>query len=217
MALFISKLTINERNLAGLRCVCDTYQAHQTIWRAFPDRADGGPGRILFRIEPVRACRSVVALVQSEKRPDWTQLLSNGILTEALCKDYGPEFRAGDVLQFRLKANPTRKIADSSDCGADGLPKSKRVGLCNEDQQMDWLHRKGQSGGYRIVECRVSARDDLRTGKSGTAGGIRHLAVLFDGTLEVTDPDLFRSTLSSGLGSAKGFGFGLLSVALLRR
>jgi hypothetical protein len=31
--------------------------------------------------------------------------------------------------------------------------------------------------------------------------------------MEVTDPEPFRDVLQSGIGSAKGFGFGLLSVA----
>lgn len=41
----------------------------------------------------------------------------------------------------------------------------------------------------------------------------RFLAVRFDGLLEVTDPGKFLETLRAGIGSAKGFGFGLLSLA----
>ena len=35
----------------------------------------------------------------------------------------------------------------------------------------------------------------------------------FDGVLEVNDPDIFIKSIESGIGSAKGFGFGLLSIA----
>jgi CRISPR system Cascade subunit CasE len=37
--------------------------------------------------------------------------------------------------------------------------------------------------------------------------------VLFDGRLQVTDAEVFRRTLTQGIGSGKAFGFGLLSVA----
>jgi len=43
--------------------------------------------------------------------------------------------------------------------------------------------------------------------------GQRLRSVLYNGLLEVTDPDLFHRALIRGIGSGKAFGFGLLSVA----
>jgi len=37
-------------------------------------------------------------------------------------------------------------------------------------------------------------------------------SALLEGKLKVTDPDAVKSTVETGIGSAKGFGFGLLSV-----
>jgi CRISPR system Cascade subunit CasE len=39
------------------------------------------------------------------------------------------------------------------------------------------------------------------------------LSVQFDGLLQVLDPDALWHTVQAGVGSAKGFGFGLLSLA----
>jgi CRISPR system Cascade subunit CasE len=39
------------------------------------------------------------------------------------------------------------------------------------------------------------------------------VSVLFEGRLRVTDPGKFRATLERGVGSAKAYGFGLLSIA----
>ena len=36
-----------------------------------------------------------------------------------------------------------------------------------------------------------------------------HLAVRFEGVLLVTNPDLLRTAIKQGIGSAKGYGFGL--------
>jgi len=41
-----------------------------------------------------------------------------------------------------------------------------------------------------------------------------HLAVQFDGRLRVTDPGALKEAVRSGIGSAKAYGFGLLSLAL---
>jgi CRISPR system Cascade subunit CasE len=40
-----------------------------------------------------------------------------------------------------------------------------------------------------------------------------HQAVTFDGLLRVTDPEALLAALAGGIGSGKGFGFGLLSLA----
>jgi CRISPR-associated protein Cas6/Cse3/CasE subtype I-E len=40
------------------------------------------------------------------------------------------------------------------------------------------------------------------------------IAVQFDGLLEVEDPERFMAAIHQGIGPGKGFGFGLLSLAL---
>ena len=45
------------------------------------------------------------------------------------------------------------------------------------------------------------------------AKGQRLRSARFDGILEVTDPAAFAATIAAGIGPAKAFGFGLLSVA----
>ena len=50
--------------------------------------------------------------------------------------------------------------------------------------------------------------------QKGTTHGV-HYAVEFQGVLTVTDSALFRTTFTTGIGSAKAFGFGLLALAPL--
>ncbi|MGI6156807.1 MAG: type I-E CRISPR-associated protein Cas6/Cse3/CasE, partial [Enterococcus lemanii] len=42
---------------------------------------------------------------------------------------------------------------------------------------------------------------------------LSHLAVRYDGLLRVRSSEVFGEALAAGIGSAKGFGFGLLSLA----
>ena len=54
-------------------------------------------------------------------------------------------------------------------------------------------------------------KDEVR--RNGSTMTVRFLSVRFEGLLQVSDPDRFVGAIRSGIGSAKGFGFGLLSVA----
>jgi hypothetical protein len=50
-------------------------------------------------------------------------------------------------------------------------------------------------------------------GKTRKQHDLNLIAVRFDGQLQVTDPVTFSDTLERGIGSGKGLGFGLLSLA----
>lgn len=222
MCVYLSKLTLNTKNPAVLRFLADPYEMHRTIWRAFPDARDGGVGRTLFRVEPTASGRPVIVIVQSDRKPDWGPMLANGILAdvrETLIDGQKLDAlaRSGSLLRFRLKANPTKKVVDNKRLKADGSPKPVRVGLFGEDKQLDWLEGKALRSGFRVVQCRVTAKENSESTKAGISGKMTHLAVTFDGIIEVTDPEAFKAALESGIGSAKGFGFGLLSVALVRQ
>ena len=60
---------------------------------------------------------------------------------------------------------------------------------------------------------------DVLSGLKKDEDGVRRLqfyAVQFDGVLQVTDADLLVRAVQAGIGSGKGFGFGLLSLAPVR-
>jgi len=205
--MFLSKLTLRP----GPRCrqvltdLASPYEMHRTLMRAFPGRDNGGPGRVLFRLEPDRPNRPPVVLVQSDKQPDWAALdaLGGYLAQPAETKTFEPAFRAGQRLRFRLRANPTVK--------RDG----KRHGLFKEADQLGWLQRKGQAGGFRPVAVTLARKAELRSQATGTENHQapqKHLAVDFEGILEVTDPDRLVETIAAGIGPAKGYGFGLLSL-----
>jgi len=75
-------------------------------------------------------------------------------------------------------------------------------------------------GGFQIVEDRpleispmAESHFRKKDKKNGKDQAAYHGGVQFRGTLEVTDVDAFIETWQSGIGSAKGFGFGLLLLA----
>lgn len=219
--MYLSKLVINTGNPLGLRSIVNQYEAHRTIWRGFPDAEDGGPGRVLFRLEHRGGSSSLAVLVQSRIQPDWQPMIRERLLLNAEVKELTPEkiqtlTEPGRVLRFRLRANPTKRIVDRTRVRDDGKPHTARVGLFGEDKQQKWLQDKALQCGFCILECRVSASDDSKSRLPGGRAVAIHKGVTFDGVLQVTDSEKFREALESGIGSAKGFGFGLLSVAPVR-
>jgi CRISPR system Cascade subunit CasE len=199
---------------------------------------------VLFRADVDDQRNRVIVYVQSSVWPDWSfldtrrdYLLADTDLPNPACKDIAGIYQSlqkGQVLSFRLRANPTKRIP--KDKKSDDILKGKRVGLLREEEQMAWLIRKGRErekgkpGGFEIlmkdvegpdgetrqvpritVQCEGNQRG--RKKKQGRSHEMTHLAVRFDGLLRITDASAFRETLARGVGSAKAYGFGLLSVA----
>jgi CRISPR system Cascade subunit CasE len=216
--MFISLLRLDPRSGRVRRDLANFYELHRTLMRAFPGRPPGGPGRVLFRLEPGREGGAVALLVQSEQAPDWSALPPAYLAAPAESKPFAPAFGAGQRLCFRLRANPAKKVGTTSKADRlAGEPRhnGRRVGLVREADQLAWLRRKGEAGGFRLHGVVVAAEGLTRGAKPDgeTFLALPLFAARFDGLLEVTDPARFLQTLRKGVGPAKSLGFGLLSVA----
>ena len=228
--MFLSKLALNLRNHRGRFDLARPYEMHRTLMNAYPYPRVESRCDLLFRIEPSRTGPPVV-LVQTRDDPrGWTQLPRGYLFRPAECKPLDLAVRTGQRLRFRLRANPTKRVAAKNE-RLGSVMAGKRVGLVAETDQVRWLMRRGEAGGFTIPGKWVDATDpetleklqfpnfrlDVvtegrdRNGKPGHAGAF--VAVRFEGILVVSDPDRFVATVASGLGSGKAFGFGLLSVA----
>jgi CRISPR system Cascade subunit CasE len=220
--MFLSKLILNPRSSEARRDATAPYELHRTLARAFSTapstdyRAEHG---VLFRIEPLahRDAQPTV-LVQSRTEPDWSSLPEQYAIS-AKCNSFDIKFAAGQTLQFRLVVNPTRKEK------REGQKQGRRVALpdyLNKDAEADaptpaqeWLSRKGLQHGFEVL---WASSDDFWHGaaKGNTATSRQTIplyGVRFDGMLRVTDPALFDAALRTGIGPAKAFGFGLLSLS----
>lgn len=207
MSLYLSQLILNPRSRQVQAELRDPYQMHRTFSKAFGDgEGEYKSARCLFRVDESADGRTLKALVQSRVEPDWDRLTaSEGYFAgDPMVKEFSTDVPEGRLLQFRLRANPAVK--------RDG----KRVGIYKEAERLEWIRRKAEDNGFRILDARV-ASDGKQHGTTRENLATVHAAAVFEGVLEVTDVDRFSTALESGIGSAKGFGFGLLSIAPLRR
>ena len=228
--MYLSRLAINPRSREVQQDLADVYQMHRTVMSAFPDVEAEGDARaelsVLHRLETAERGRQVLLLVQSRVGPDWSHL-GRGYLQDSgeeaenpATKDVSLALRAlreGQVLRFRIRANPTRKIETKST--PDGQRRNgRRVDLRTEELQLEWLSRRAEQAGFSLVPV-LRDRDipAVRVGASekvtGRRGRISLTTVLFEGLLEITDSDVFRQAIADGVGPGKAFGCGLMSIA----
>ena len=223
--MYLSRLILNPRSRQVQREIASPYQMHKTILRAFPEKLPADE-RVLFRLDENHTNVMLVLLVQSQHLPDWGHLLNgkNYLLrVESLPAQFAEnpstkavnlQFRAGQHLSFRLYANPTKKIKVE----VDGKRKAKRVGLFKEEDQQQWLARKLEAAGASPLRAEISQNGNIYAGqkKDGQKNKLTLLGVRFEGALQVTDPQALRRAVDNGIGSGKGLGFGLLSLAPAR-
>ena len=232
--MYLSRLEINPRSREVRRDLSDVYQMHRTVMSAFPDVQERQEARaglaVLYRLETGEGTGGTVLLVQSGVLPDWTHLApdylsgSGGEVGNPATRDMTLALAAlheGQVLRFRLRANPTRKIETKSD--PDGRRQNgRRVDLRTETQQLEWLSRRAEQAGFGLLPVhpgsdvpavRVGAGDKLL----GKGRQLTLASVLFDGLLEITDPDRLRCAVADGIGPGKAFGCGLMSLVPHRR
>jgi CRISPR system Cascade subunit CasE len=225
--MYLSRLLLNPRSRQVQRELADPYEMHRTICRAYPGMIfkDNHPSGILFRVDVLGHTGIPTLLVQSHEKPDWSFLLApekNYLLpADALplklenpaMKQVDLQLQAGQTLAFRLRANPTVKK------DREGKSQGQRVGLVREEDQLAWLKRKIEAAGGALVSAHVAGKANLR-GKlfieKDDERRMRFISAQFDGVLQVKDPELLVKTIGSGIGSAKGLGFGLLSLAPVR-
>jgi CRISPR system Cascade subunit CasE len=205
--MYLSRLVLNPRCQQVRSEILRPYEMHRTIMRAFPaDLPDGE--RVLYRLDVSRETGTPTLLVQSITCPAWAFLAQADRYLQPpgdenpAVKEFAPGFTAGQVLAFRLRANPTVRR------------EGKRLSRFGEEDQQAWLDRKGASGGFRLVTVTMTREGFQESSKhEDDERRLCHFAVRFEGVLTVTDPATFVDTIARGIGPGKAFGFGLLSVA----
>lgn len=165
-----------------------------------------------------------VLYVVSPEQPDFTHLIEQAgwpTLTTWESREYEPlldRLAAGQRWAFRLTANPVRSRPLK-----EGAP-SQRFGHVTVSQQQAWLVSRAGRSGFELPP--VSGPDGEERAENGLVvrnrsvdrfrrgeGTVTLSRATFEGHLVVIDPAALRSTLTGGLGSAKAYGCGLLTLA----
>jgi len=188
MTMFLSKVLFHPTR--------NPYETHRILWGLFPDMPDADRP-FLYRMSWSKHGKPNEALMQSRVTPNVGISGSCKILAT---KEFKPKLSNGQILRFALCANPTKRLSSER----------KRVPLLNEKQQLDWLDRKIGSS-VDLLETQVAEGRVLHFWRKGVAGKV--FTIKFNGIMRISDPNQLVQTIEDGVGPAKSFGCGMLSIA----
>ena len=236
--MYLTRFRVNTARSGARRLLASPHRMHGAVNMAFPDvlPRDGEGPRVLWRVDAGAAARADLFIV-SPDRPDLTHLVEQagwphsdqpGWTTFAY-EEFLDRLTVGSVWAFRLTANPVHHIRKEGD--AEGA-RTKRTAHVTPRHQIDWLLARQERAGFEIVRTPpeqqlterghehrvvVHTRQPLRFRKGTPDRSSRHdvrlTRVTFDGHLRITDLDVFRRTLTHGLGKGKAYGCGLMTLA----
>lgn len=229
--MYLTSFDINKTRRGAQKLLGSPQAMHAAVLAAFPPGVIGADDRVLWRIDqwPNRT----ILYVLSPARPDLTHLVEQaGWPTAATWRtaDYKPlleQVITGRRFGFRLTANPTHALPSSKLPGDEGATsdlggRSKRLGHVTAAQQWRWLASRAAALGVDLgseeqptgaVVGRSVARFRRRDSDSGKIGEVTLSIATFQGTLVVTNASALRRAMVTGIGPAKAYGCGLLTLA----
>lgn len=200
--MFLSKIEIHGK------LIRNPYLVHKALWGLF-DNSPDQKRDYLFRIEK-RQFSIAAVLLQSDREP---VARGNDKPTLIASKPFSPVFAIDVHLRFYAVCNPVKTISDESGRkNAKGEVKKCRVPLIREDEQINWFTNKLKDGAkIENIEAQKLPPLYFRKAKEARSGKIQPVA--FRGVIKVVNPDALFNIFRSGIGPAKAFGCGLLSLA----
>ncbi|MGM1058933.1 type I-E CRISPR-associated protein Cas6/Cse3/CasE [Saccharothrix sp. Mg75] len=206
----LTRLRLSPYHLSTASDVADIHVMHQRVMRMFPQATTPHPRaehNVLFRI--VRMPTNTIVLVQATTRPT-PDLLPTGYaaadtidLTPLLDRlDHGTRVR------YRIVANATAIHTTE--------PGKKRRLWLHDEEAIQWWQRRANQAGLAVQHTRLTQETLLTGARPKSAGGQRlhHGASQFDGIAVINDPDAIRRAVTTGIGRARSYGCGLLTLAL---
>jgi CRISPR system Cascade subunit CasE len=194
-------------------------RGHRLIWTLFPE--DGKARDFLYQPIPGYPFSAVVRSSRPPQMQDgWT------VTTRA----FTPRLKGGQALGFRLEAVAFRwkpvpgakrgKREDLVTAVRRAHPEARqdrdREAFLIHADALRWFAEQGAKQGFAAASNSpaISLYDhEIRGHESGGSGrSFRFASFVFEGQLQVTDPEKFRLALCRGVGAEKAFGFGLIQI-----
>ncbi len=227
--MYLSRIQLNPRRREAHRLLGSPQRLHAAVLASFPDpptRDRDGDARVLWRLDTDE--RATLLYVVSPDQPDFAHLAEQAgwpTTERGLSKLYTPlldRLAAGQQWAFRLTANPSHYREPL------GGGRAKRYAHVTARQQEQWLVERAEKNGFRVTstphpgvdgtdvevqDLAVTRRLKHTFSRKGAASKVTLGTAQFDGRLEITDPNALRTALLAGIGPAKAYGCGLLTLS----
>jgi CRISPR system Cascade subunit CasE len=221
--MFLTRFTFDPARRGARKLLASPQAMHAAVRGAFaaPEDHQRPDARTLWRLDTA-AAGTVQLYIVSPGQPDLTHMVAQAGRDTAEAwqtRAYAgllASLQPGQQWAFRLTANPThsgRKTAESKE--------TQRFGHLRPEQQTQWLIDRSARCGFAVAtqqdnEPNVGLHHrQTQTFRRG-AGSVTLTTVTYDGLLHITDAEAFRAALTQGIGHAKAYGCGLLTIAPVR-
>lgn len=215
--MYLSRIALNMYRKNTIKALASYQILHSAVENSFPPSPEKA-GRNLWRID--RLTNALYLLVLSNGKPDFSHIVDQfgwpGSDQAWEVKDYTPlldQIKTGQKWQFRLRANPVRSLKQ-----ADGeYAQRGKVNACKRGlEQEQWLLDRANAHGFSLANESFHIVQQEEKQFRHHSNRETHMVTLciatYEGILEVTDAAQFIHALTSGIGRAKAYGCGLLSI-----
>lgn len=203
--MYLSRVPLDTMNRNTLRALNSPSIFHGAIESSF----SGERRRNLWRIDSLK--NQLYILILSDEKPDLSSFFEQfgSADGEVETRDYDQlleRIENGSRWRFKLTANPTRSVSVKGKRGT-----VEAITLTH--LQREWLEKRAGNLGFSLGKDSfdVTKSEWARFYKKGERT-VSILSVSFEGILEVKDAEVFKKTLSEGVGRGKAYGMGLLTI-----
>jgi CRISPR system Cascade subunit CasE len=222
--MYLTRFRINSARRGARHLLSSPQVMHAAVLAGFPDPSNHVTpnARTLWRVD--HGSNAQIALyIVSPTAPDLTHLVEQAGWPTTETWQTRPydslldSLKPGQQWAFRLTANPVRSGRGKSEGG-----RTRRFGHVTAEQQREWLLSRTKVAGFTIPAAELGEPDIIVHSRmthvfQRQSRKVTIQSATYDGRLEVSDSDALRRTLTLGLGHAKAYGCGLLTLAPLGR
>ena len=211
--MYLSRIELNAKRQETRRAIASPQVMHAAVENCFPDRNDREE-RNLWRLDGLYD--RLYLLLLSPQKPDFekfsAQFCNHGETGET--KNYDPlldRIQAGQLWRFRLRGNATHNSTEGKE---EKSERGKIYSHIKVEYQRKWLLKQAPLCGFTLDErlFDVSQAEHLRFWRDRKKPPITLGVTVFEGELAVADSELFKQALTRGIGRAKAYGCGLLTI-----
>lgn len=212
--MYISRVEIDVQDRQKIMDLSHLAAYHNWVEESFPEEFEQSVrSRKLWRLDSVAG--KDYLLVISRQKPELDQLERYGVPGSAETKNYQSfldSLADGQKGRFRATLNPVISVMDNSN-GKRG----RVMPHITVDHQRKFLVDRSEKNGFRLEddEFEIVERGFVPFRKKGQKV-IRLSKVIYEGILTISDVDLFRKTLTEGVGKKKAYGFGMFTFIPVR-
>lgn len=205
--MFFTQIKLNTSRRETISLINSKQRIHAAILSGFPELKED---RVLWRLDD-NSRHEIMIYVVSPQQPDytnfwekygWERLPYNDTVKTVDYTKLLNHLENGQQWGFKINANTVKTVA------------GKRIPL-KENEIKKWLQDRSENNGFTVNTNDFSAHTMTTSfyKNKRSESKVTLQETMYQGVLEIVDTELFKKTLVMGIGKAKSYGCGLITLS----